>query len=243
MQNIFVGIGSIVTIWDKDLEEKNTYRIISGNKEAEEDLFFNSALGKALMKHKVSDVVIVKAEQEYEVEILEIDNSNVVIPPPPPPKGVLVRDINKTYGTRAQAIYDDFCKKFGWDCTKSYLFGRQQILYAEKASPEGYSPWFLPHSNWTETKGGNWFNTIRGDVIEEMWVEEQPRMHYDKTTRITFVKKKSGEYVFYGLYNPIKVEEKKISEDIIDRNGVVLKKAGEKVWFKTYKLISSQYPQ
>ena len=66
----------------------------------------------------------------------------------------LVRNIHNGYGGRAQAIYDECCKVFGWDSSKRYLFGLQQILYAEKVTPEGYSPWFLPHNNWTETKEG-----------------------------------------------------------------------------------------
>lgn len=155
----------------------------------------------------------------------------------------LVRNVHKGYGGRAQAIYDECCKVFGWDSSKRYLFGLQQILYAEKATPEGYSPWFLPHNNWTETKGGNFFNEIYGDVIEEMWIKQKYGLYHDETTRVTFVKTKSGEYVFLGIYNPIKVEEKLLKEDIVNNKGKIVKHAGEKVWIKTYQSISDEYAQ
>lgn len=155
----------------------------------------------------------------------------------------LVRDVYKGYGTRAQAIYDECCKVFKWDISKRYLFGLQQILYAEKATPEGYSPWFLPHNNWTETKGGNWFNKIYGDLIEEIWLEQKEGLYHDGTTRVTFTKRKSGEYVFLGLYAPIKVEEKVLKEDIVNKKGKIVKKAGDKVWVKIYQSIADEYAQ
>ena len=154
---------------------------------------------------------------------------------------VLIHNINKGYGGRAQAIYDECCKIFGWDFSKRYLFGLQQILYAEEATPEKYSPWFLPHNNWTERKGGNWFNLIHDDLIEEMWTEEKYGLNHDQTTRVTFAKRKDGEYVFLGLYVPIEVKTKILADDIVNRQGKVLKRAGDKVWVKIYKLVSKVY--
>ncbi len=52
----------------------------------------------------------------------------------------LTRDIYKGLNTNALDIYDDCCLKFNWDPTKRGFFGRQQLLYAESATPENYSP-------------------------------------------------------------------------------------------------------
>ena len=156
-------------------------------------------------------------------------------------ESLLVRDMYKGYGGTAQVIYDECCEVFNWDKDKRYLFGRQQILYAEKATHEKYSPWFLPHNNWTETKGGNWFNKIAGNVIEEMWLEQKYGLYHDETTRVTFAKKE-GEYIFLGLYVPVGVEAKTLEYNIINKKGKIVKKIGDKVWVKTYKLISDTYP-
>ena len=163
-------------------------------------------------------------------------------PPEPPRKKVLKRDITKGYGGKAQDIYDQCCKWFGWDYSKRYLFGMMRILYAEEATPEKYSPWFLPHNNWTDTKGGNWFNKIYNDVIEEMWLEKDERFHNDDTLRVTFVKNHKKEYVFLGIYKPVKKETRTLKTDIL-KDGKIIKRAGVKVGFKTYQLVSDVYPQ
>ena len=154
----------------------------------------------------------------------------------------LVRNLHKGYGGKAQVIYDECCKRFGWDYSKRYLFGMLQILYAQEATPERFSPWFLPHNNLTDTKGGNWFNKIQGDIIEEMWLERDDRFYSDKTHRVTFVKNKSKEYIFLGIYKPIK-EETIILKSNIMKDGKIIKKAGEKVGIKTYQLVFDSYPQ
>lgn len=141
----------------------------------------------------------------------------------------LQRDLTKGYGGSAQPIYDECCRKFGWDNSKRYLFGRQQYLYAEGATPEGYSPWFLAHSNWTQTKGGEWSNKILRDTIEEVWLKPNDGMYYDKTIRVMFAKTKSHGYVFIGLYRPINLEGKVLSD-------------GNRVFIKTYQRISDVYP-
>lgn len=153
----------------------------------------------------------------------------------------LVRNLHKGYGGQAQAIYDECCERFDWDRTKRGLFGRQQILYAENATPENYSPWFLPHNSWTETKGGNWFNVIKEETIEEMWIEERYGLHYDKTKRVTFAKTKAGAYVFLGVYEPVEIAQRTLEKNLINRNGQIVKGVGEKVWIKTYRRISDEY--
>lgn len=157
------------------------------------------------------------------------------------PNKKLMRNLHQGYGGQAQAIYDECCKIFDWDRTKRGLFGRQQILYAENATPEGYSPWFLPHNNWTATKGGNWFNTILGDTIEEMWVEKKEGLYYDQTMRVTFAKRKTGEYVFLGVYKPEGVVQKILEKNLLNRKGEIVKTVGDTVWIKTYQLVSNSY--
>ena len=141
----------------------------------------------------------------------------------------LKRNLSNGYGGSAQPIYDECCDRFGWDRSQRYLFGKQQLLYAEGATPEGYSPWFLVHSNLTGTKGGNWSNKILQDTIEEVWEKPQYGLYHDETTRVTFAKTKSYGYVFIGMYMPIKVDEKILSND-------------SKVWIKTYRRIADSYP-
>lgn len=141
----------------------------------------------------------------------------------------LQRDLTKGYGGSAQPIYDECCIKFGWDNSRRYLFGRQRYLYAESATPEEYSPWFLAHSNWTQTKGGEWSNKILSDTIEEVWLKPDNAMYDDQTIRVTFAKTKSYGYVFIGIYRPINLEEKILSD-------------GSRVFIKTYQRISDVYP-
>lgn len=141
----------------------------------------------------------------------------------------LQRDLTKGYGGSAQPIYDECCSKFGWDNSRRYLFGRQQYLYAENATPEEYSPWFLAHSNWTQTKGGEWSNKILRDTIEEVWLKPDNAMYDDQTIRVTFAKTKSYGYVFIGVYRPINLEGKVLSD-------------GSRVFIKTYQRISDVYP-
>lgn len=141
----------------------------------------------------------------------------------------LKRNLTNGYGGSAQPIYDECCDRFGWDISRRYLFGKQQVLYAEGATSEGYSPWFLAHSNLTGTKGGNWSNIILQDTIEELWETPQYGLYHDETTRVTFAKTKSYGYVFIGVYKPIGVNEKILFD-------------GSKVWTKTYKRIADTYP-
>lgn len=230
---LLVCINSIVTIFDLDLEEEITYSVVAGNKGKDDDLSCDSALGKALLGKKQGEIVLVKAEEEYNVQILEIDNSNVVRrtgPTPSPQKGVLVRNLHKGYGTRAQDIYDDCCKKFGWDSTKRGLFAPQKPLYAAGATREGYSPLFLAHSNWTESKGSNWTNTITANTIEEKWDEIGYDFYHDNHTRVVFAKSKncSWNYVFIGVYKPIGYREENLPN-------------GTTRWIKIFERISDEY--
>ena len=141
----------------------------------------------------------------------------------------LHRDLTHGYGGSAQPIYDACCDKFGWDKSRRYLFGKQQLLYAKGATREGCSPWFLVHSNLTDTKGGNWSNTILQDIIEELWEKPQYGLYHDETMRVTFAKTKPYGYVFIRVYKLISINEKTLSN-------------GSKVWIKTYQRIADTYP-
>ena len=248
-------LGSCVTIYDKRFKKYLTYTIRNDKPNNPYFVSSDSPLGKALIGHKFGDKITVKDEPEYEVIVIRVNNLGVTLIPPKPiipsvpktptaaphPSKQLIRNTSKGYGTRAQTIYDDCCKLFGWDSQQRYLFGTQQILYAKNATPEGYSPWFLPHNNWTATRGGNWFNKISGDLIEEMWLEEKIGLYRDGTTRVTFAKRE-GEYVFLGLYKPVTVETKILNHNIIDRHGKTIKRSGSKIWIKIYQSISDVYP-
>lgn len=125
------------------------------------------------------------------------------------------------YGTAAQEIYDDCCKKFRWDRSKRGQFGRQQLLYAENSDYIGkQSVWFLAHSNWTGTNNGCWINRIWNDTIEEEYMDGYRPSTIDKTDRIVFAKTKNGKYMFLGVY---KIESQTHNK-------------------RVYILISSQYP-
>ena len=140
---------------------------------------------------------------------------------------VLTSDIHKNYGGTAQAIYDEGCRVFDWDVSKRYLFGARQILFASGATREGYSPWFLAHNNWTETKGGNFYNEIiwsadrKEYIIRERYDDMGKGFIDDNTIRVTFAKTKEKKYAFLGLYKPESVKGN----------------------IKTYVLVSNTYPQ
>lgn len=75
-----VGLNNTVVVYDRDLEEEETYRIVTsmrGNL-LENQITIESPLGKALLRHKVGDVVTIHANDgyTYEVEIRKIDKSN-----------------------------------------------------------------------------------------------------------------------------------------------------------------------
>ena len=71
----FVHIGSKVRVYDVDMDEEEVYEI-TGSMEAnamENKISNDSPVGKALLKHKVGDVVKVQAPNgEYELVVKEI---------------------------------------------------------------------------------------------------------------------------------------------------------------------------
>ena len=78
-ENKIIGIGSVVEIYDCDLAEKNSFTIVSIKIGKPNELSFDCTLGKSLLGKTVGERVVVKADVEYEVEILAVDNSMVQI--------------------------------------------------------------------------------------------------------------------------------------------------------------------
>lgn len=75
MSNKIVLIGSIVTIFDFELEEKSTYKIVSKRTGEENEISCDSILGKSLLGKKKFQKVVVPAEQKYIVKILAVENA------------------------------------------------------------------------------------------------------------------------------------------------------------------------
>lgn len=135
----------------------------------------------------------------------------------------------KQYGTNSKKIYLNCCNWFGWDKSQSFNFGGQgKLLYAKEGSPEKYSPWFIAHSNLTDTTAKKWRNKIEGNFIFEEWKSPTSEMNNDKTVRIVFAKKKDGWYYFYGVYRVRGVEMKYIDNSY--------------TYIKTYERIAENYP-
>ena len=74
-----------------------------------------------------------------------------------------------------------------------------------------------------------------------MWVEKKEGLYYDQTMRVTFAKRKTGEYVFLGVYKPEGVVQKILEKNLLNRKGEIVKTVGDTVWIKRYKLILDTY--
>ena len=132
--------------------------------------------------------------------------------------------IGRSFGTNSRDAYMKCCNLFGWDKSEAKNFGRQgALLYAKRATPEGYSPWFISNHNLERTKGGKWNNTIEENFIYEQWDEADERLWNDKTIRIVFLKLR-GNYSFFGVFCVDNIE---------------LKENGK--YTKTYKRVSKEY--
>ena len=201
-------------------------------------LFNNDAAYEAIEKALPIIMKYITVCERYLPEVF-VDNIQ-------PIKEKLVRNPDKGLGTAALGIYDECCQKFGWDIKKRHCFMAMTVLYASEATPEKYSPWFLAHSNLTGTTNGNWYNNIMPDGdIEEIWREPTVGdidVQEDMTIRVTFAKNKGKGYVFLGMYKPQGITTEILDDDMII-GGKIFKRKGEKIWVKTYKLISQIYPE
>ena len=134
-------------------------------------------------------------------------------------------------GRRADAIYEEHCDKFGWRASCKEQFGPRKRLFAENATPEGYSVWMIVHNSSYEPyeEKFNWYDYIKGDTIEEVWLcGAAGKFFEDVSVRVTFVKTSDG-YEFYGIYKPSGVEERVLN--------------GKKRQVKIYKRIGNIYPE
>ena len=133
-------------------------------------------------------------------------------------------------GTKAIDIYDRCCKEYGWNSSWRGQFAQQKRLFARNATPEGYSVWMIVHNSSYEpyNEEHSWYDFIKGDTIEEVWLGEITEFFQDTSTRVTFVKTPVG-YKFWGIYELADVEEREIN-----------KKTRA---LKTYKRIKTAYPK
>lgn len=104
------------------------------------------------------------------------------------------------YGTKAREIYDECCKTLGFDKSLSGKFAAQKRLFAEKATVENYSVWFLPNSNLNGKVANSqkWKNKVEGNLIIETW-NTTLEWSNNEALRVTFIKRKDG-YYFDGVY-------------------------------------------
>ena len=108
------------------------------------------------------------------------------------------------FGYSARDAYRSVGRRYHWDMSLAESFGPQRLLYAKDATLEGFSVWFLAHSNFNEEDNGIWRNSFDGDYIREEWLNQNMLHHnkmiLDHTVRVVFAKKKSGKYYFMGVY-------------------------------------------
>lgn len=137
----------------------------------------------------------------------------------------------RTYGKTAKKIYLDCCCAYNFDRSLAHYFAKQQILFADKATPEKFAMWMLPHSNLTGTSNGTWVNIVDNNkgVIYEYWTQSDRESIND--TRLAFLKQGDGEYVFYGVYE---LEKREAINIHCGYKTLKIK--------KTYKRISDTYP-
>lgn len=159
----------------------------------------------------------------------------------------LVANFNHGIDTALQRIYDAGCRTYDWDKSKRNKFGNMQVLFANGATPEGYSVWGLTNciiDNGRKTididtaiaqSKKSWLDLIHydGNTITEYWINtgaELDDFFDDATTRLAFAKlKSSGPYVFLGIFKPTQwMHEPQLI-------------GGKSVKSKTYTLISSKY--
>ncbi len=75
-----IQLGSVVTIYDFELEQKNTYKIVSSMDVGENDenkISIDTPLAKALVGKFAGIQEVNSPNGKYKVEILKVDNSSV----------------------------------------------------------------------------------------------------------------------------------------------------------------------
>ena len=112
--------------------------------------------------------------------------------------------LGRLYGNNPRKIYIKLCRAFGWDRSKTKLFGKNQPMYAKNVDGEGeVEVWFLSRPFYEKTPLEQLDRSVisgyidrNGDYIFEYFNKFYHDSRYD---RVTFVKTDKG-YVFYGVY-------------------------------------------
>ena len=143
---------------------------------------------------------------------------------------VISKDLIKghVYGTAAKDIYEACCDAFDWNKYESKCFGWQTPNYSEIATKEGYSVWFLAHSNWTDSDTADVKNQISETYMEQWWAESD---HPNATTRKRLIfAKKDNHYIFLGVFKFIGKERTEMRDSKIYH-------------IERFDLISEKYPE
>ena len=115
-------------------------------------------------------------------------------------------------GSVAYDAYLTLAKRYNWSLSAASSFEPRRLLFAEDVTSEGYSVWFVAHSNFIseEDTNGLWKNTFKKDLLLEEWFPEALKKHNPKVRepkRIVFAKKASGKYYFIGVYEVDRIEK------------------------------------
>lgn len=139
--------------------------------------------------------------------------------------GSLMR--GQPYGTAARDIFEAGCDAFAWHEYESKCFGWQTPNYSEVATREGYSVWFLAHSNWTDSDTEDVKNWIFDSYMEQWWTSSD---HPASTVRKRLIfAKKDNHYVFLGVFQFVGKEEKRV------QNGKIF-------YVERFDLVTEVYP-
>lgn len=134
----------------------------------------------------------------------------------------------KAYGTAAKDIYLSACDAFSWNRSNAGHFGWQTPNYSDIATPEGYSVWFLAHSNWTGTDTHGVINKISESYMEQWWMDKDyPKA--GKRPRVIFAKK-DGVYLFLGIF-------------VYDGLERVEHRDGKDYYVERFNSVSDKYPE
>lgn len=138
-------------------------------------------------------------------------------------------EYGKIYGSKAFDIYSKACTFLDFDARKKFSFAPQRLLYATDCTKEGYSVWMLPNSELNGLTNGKWVNFVDlgNGTILQYTVDPNYLESAEHDIRLTFVKQKSGDYVFIGVYELVKFEKGYPERGMMK---------------ETLKLISKDYP-
>lgn len=138
-------------------------------------------------------------------------------------------EYGKIYGSKAFDIYSKACTFLDFDARKKFSFAPQRLLYATDCTKEGYSVWMVPNSELNGLTNGKWVNFVDlgNGTILQYTVDPNYLESAGHDIRLTFVKQKSGDYVFIGVYELVKFEKG------YPEHGMMK---------ETLKLISKDYP-